>query len=259
MPRGRLYAAVMSLFFGMVFIAVLHRGLGQSWLANILLDNDSKIFPFTIQNVMWLVFAIGFGELTIRIQSAWADLAQLNSALLPEDDETILQSEELGDFYRKANEIKDSDERFLSALIKRVILNFQTSRSISQANSLLNSSLELYIHELDLRYNMLRYIMWLIPSLGFLGTVVGISNALDKIGFEVLKGSAAGARTLQDPRLLIQVVAELGLAFHTTILALLMAVVLVFFVHVIQAREEKALNLAGNYCLDNLVNRLFER
>ena len=49
---------------------------------------------------------------------------------------------------------------------------------------------------------------------------------------------------------------ELGVAFNTTLLALMMSAVLVFFMHVSQGREETALNDAGQYCLDHLVNRL---
>ena len=115
----------------------------------------------------------------------------------------------------------------------------------------MNSSLELYMHEIDLRYNMLRYIMWLIPSLGFIGTVIGIALALNFAGAETTD--------FQDPKLLSKLADRLGVAFYTTLLALLQAAVLVFLMHLTQAREEKALNDAGQYCMDNLINRLYER
>ncbi len=95
---------------------------------------------------------------------------------------------------------------------------------------------------------MLRYIMWLLPTLGFIGTVQGISNAL----------AFAGAAELNDPSLLSNVTVRLALAFNTTLLALVMAGILVFAMHIIQGREERALNMAGQYCLDNLINRLYE-
>jgi hypothetical protein len=34
--------------------------------------------------------------------------------------------------------------------------------------------------------------------------------------------------------------------------------VVVLVQHIVQAAEEKALNDAGQYCLDNLINRLYE-
>ena len=51
---------------------------------------------------------------------------------------------------------------------------------------------------------------------------------------------------------------EIGVAFNTTLLALSMSLLLVLAQHMIQAFEERMLNEAGQYCLDNLINRLYE-
>jgi hypothetical protein len=40
-------------------------------------------------------------------------------------------------------------------------------------------------------------------------------------------------------------------------LALCLSAVLVLAQHLIQQYEERALNAVGQYCLDNLINRLF--
>jgi biopolymer transport protein ExbB/TolQ len=57
--------------------------------------------------------------------------------------------------------------------------------------------------------------------------------------------------------MLYQVTERLGVAFATTLLALVQASILVFIQNVVQGREESALNKAGQYCLDNLINRLY--
>jgi biopolymer transport protein ExbB/TolQ len=93
-----------------------------------------------------------------------------------------------------------------------------------------------------------RYITWLIPSLGFIGTVIGIMLALNYAGDRA---------NVQSPDMLYQVTERLGVAFSTTLLALVMASILVFLQNIIQGREETALNRAGQYCLDNLINRLY--
>jgi biopolymer transport protein ExbB/TolQ len=140
-----------------------------------------------------------------------------------------------------------TDGRFLPRLIQRVVTQVQTTGSVEQANALLNSSLELYLHEIDLRYSMIRYVVWVIPTLGFIGTVIGISLAL----------AFAGGADLQDPSLLAELTKRLAVAFDTTLLALVMSALLVLVQHLVQAREERALNRAGQYCLDNLINRLY--
>ena len=222
------------------------------YVAEILIDRDRETYPFTVQNIMWIVFSLGMGELVVRVRDAIGERAQIQEAYLPEDERTILQTPELSQIYNRARRVSspggEAEGRFLPRLIQRVVLQFQTSRSIDQANSLLNSSLELYLHEIDLRYSMIRYVVWVIPTLGFIGTVVGISLAL----------AYAGSVDLQDPTLLAELTTRLAVAFNTTLLALFMSAILVLVQHVVQAHEEGALNLAGQYCLDNLINRLYE-
>lgn len=239
-----------------IVLAVVAIYLMQTFLpeavAVILLDRERSIYPFTVQNLMWIVFAVGLGELVVRIRDATAERAQLRRGYLPEDERTMLLATDLRRIYATARTAahpgSKGERRFLPRLIQRVVLQFQASRSIDQANALLNSSLELYLHEIDLRYSMVRYVVWLIPTLGFIGTVIGISLAL----------AYAGSVDIQDPSLLAQLTTKLAVAFNTTLLALAMSAVLVLIQHVVQAQEEGALNRAGQYCLDNLINRLYE-
>ena len=70
------------------------------------------------------------------------------------------------------------------------------------------------------------------------------------------------ARIVENPSDGVQgmriLVARLGIAFHTTLLALLQAAGLMLFMHLVQAREERALNEAGKYCLGKFIRRFHE-
>jgi biopolymer transport protein ExbB/TolQ len=217
-----------------------------------LTDRGRSTYPLTVQNLMWVVFGLGIGELIVRGRAARAERAELAKGYLPEDETTVLQAPELRRIYAAARAANlpgaESEGRFLPRLIQRVVAQFQTARSIDRANAVLNSSLDLFLHEIDLRYSMVRYVVWAIPTLGFIGTVMGISLAL----------AYAGTVDLQDPSLLAGLTKQLAVAFDTTLLALLMSGVLVLVQHIVQASEERSLNLAGQYCLDNLINRLYE-
>jgi biopolymer transport protein ExbB/TolQ len=127
-------------------------------------------------------------------------------------------------------------------------MEFRKSRSIDRVNGLLDSSLELFLHQLDLRYTLLRYVVWVIPTLGFVGTVIGIADAM----------AFAGSGAVEMENLLSPTTQKLAVAFYTTLVALLQSGVLVFGMNSIQAGEEKAINDAGQYCLENLVMRLME-
>ena len=249
--KQRITVFGISLIAGVVFIAVMSViYTRESNLGIFLLDRAANYYPFTVQNTMWLMFWVGCGELWVRFHQSRLEVAQINKKYLPEDDESMLRAQDLGSYYRRVRPVEGERIFFLQRLITRCILQFQGSRSIDQANSLLNSSLELFQHELELKYNMLRYLMWLIPTLGFIGTIMGIADAL---------AYAAGIDNPQDPTLLKEITKRLGVAFYTTLLALLQSAVLVFALHIAQGREEMALNRSGQYCLDNLINRLYEK
>jgi biopolymer transport protein ExbB/TolQ len=77
-------------------------------------------------------------------------------------------------------------------------------------------------------YGLFRVIVWAIPILGFLGTVIGITMALNAVD-------------LQSPdQSMLQVLNGLGLKFDTTALALTLSMVLMF-VHFSVERTENAL------------------
>ena len=244
----RIITLVVSLITALVVIALLTKILPPE-AAAILLDIKRSSWPFTVQNILWVAFFIGLGELSIRWRAGRLEASQIDRGYLPEDEETVLRpGEDMTPIYQKVRSSKYREICFVPRLIERCVLGFNLSHSADQTNSLLNSSLELYLHEIDLRYNMIRYITWLIPSLGFIGTVIGIMLALNYAGDRV---------NVESPDMLYHVTERLGVAFSTTLLALVMASILVFILNIVQGKEENALNKAGQYCLDNLINRLY--
>ena len=252
--RTKLIVFGTSVAVGIVVITLLSLVFGNpdSVLGAILLDRHTTNLPYpvTIQNFMWLLFTVGCGELWTRYNQSKLESEQTTKRLLPEEDTVMLRVQDLGPLYHRVQQSDGKHDFFVQRLIGRCILQFQGSKSVSQTNSLLNSSLELIQHELDLKYTMIRYLVWLIPTIGFIGTIVGIAISLDY---------AANIENPQDPRLLASIAGRLGVAFYTTLLALIQSAILVFALHIVQGREEMALNRAGQYCLDNLINRLYEK
>lgn len=241
-----LFAVAMGLV-GVLLCVLFYYVLPKN-AAKILIDRGGLIYPFSVQNCMWVVFCIASGELFIRMRATRLEFKQLGMKYLPTDARVVLQAHDLHDIYRRIRESGYTEQRFIPRLITRCILQFQISSSIEQCASLMNTTLDLLSHEVDLRYSMLRYFTWLIPSLGFVGTVIGIGHALSYAG---------EPGRFQDPTLLSEVTSRLAVSFDGTLVALLMAAVLLFWQNVVQSSEERALNLSGQYCLDNLINRLY--
>jgi biopolymer transport protein ExbB/TolQ len=249
----RLLVLPIALALGALLVAVLTLWLEPgSAAARVVLDyqsapapNSPFLYPFTVQNLMHLLLFVGLGEIYCRWRISEAERSLIGEHLLPEDYQVVLQSHDLPPIRARVAGRHDGEHGFLPSLIDLCILQFQASRSVDQTVSVLNSSLELIAHRVDLRYAMLRYIVWVIPTIGFIGTVIGISLAMSLID--------PGAAT-QD---LGEIAKSLGVAFYTTLVALVESAILVLLLNLVQAREELALNQAGHYTLTNLINRLY--
>jgi biopolymer transport protein ExbB/TolQ len=243
--RGR--AALLALIAGCLFILTLTLIFPKdSFGATLLLEHSSESpfpYPVTIQNMMHLLFFVGLGELFVRARVSKWENAQLRAHFLPEDESAVLQIEDLGSVRRKVANRFDGDNGFLASLINMAVLQLQSTRSIDQAVSVLSTSLTLLESRVELRYAMVRYLAWVIPTLGFVGTVSHLGNAL----------------RLVDPNHMniSNVTTALAIAFNTTLVALIESAILVLIQHVVEAREDAAVSRAGEYCLKNLINRLY--
>jgi biopolymer transport protein ExbB/TolQ len=245
---------------GVAIVAILNLVLpGDTTAARLLIDKSAEFNSegqlievtriISVQTFLWLAFMVGLGDVGYRFFWCRKEEKELLKTYLPEAPDVLLEAKDLVPIYRK---VRRSDQAlFVPRLISRVVLQFQSAKSVDRANSLLNSSLDLFLHEVELRYGLLRFLVWLIPSLGFLGTVVGIAGGLNlaAVQYKEMSGEID----------LASVTNALSVAFYTTWLGLLMAAVLVFLNHLAQTREEGVVNRAGQYCLDHLINKLYER
>ena len=129
--------------------------------------------------------------------------------------------------------------RALSAALNR----FASTENVQDVSEAVKSVCESESDRLDSELSMIRYIAWAIPSIGFIGTVRGISDALGQ-AYKAVEGDIAG------------VTASLGVAFNSTFIALLISIVLVFFMHQLQLIQERLVLDTHNYCDKRLLSHL---
>lgn len=110
----------------------------------------------------------------------------------------------------------------LDLAVQRLRLN----RSFHEANEVATEACDLHLELLNSRLSISKYILWAIPSVGFLGTVRGISEALTK-AHEAMQGDISG------------IGASLGVAFNSTYVALFLSLVLMLISNTLQGREER--------------------
>ncbi|HWZ32525.1 MAG TPA: MotA/TolQ/ExbB proton channel family protein [Bryobacteraceae bacterium] len=233
---------------GVLFIAMLTAILTPgSRAATLVLDRTSPHFPypFTIQNFEHIFFFLALGELFVRWRVGAREIGFSKIGLLPEDQHTVLQAQDLSLLrHRVANQF-DGEHGFLPSLIDTCILQFQSGRSVDQTVAVMDSSLELIEHRVDMRYGLVRYIAWLVPTLGFIGTVIGLGSSLASVPKDSSQINMS------------EIAHNLAVGFDCTMIALAESAIVVYILQVVNEQEEKAVNLAGTYTLRNLINRLY--
>lgn len=222
--------------------------LPKFW-TNLLIGKASIASLPTFQDVMWLIFYYGLILIFERSKNLKIRKLQWKENYLPEDFETIIDDQVLTSIIKRSRSASEKSNEALPYMILQIALQFRTNNSIGLTNEFLTKQIDLFLHSIELGFNRLKYIIWVIPSIGFMGTVYGIGLAVSKLG----DGS------LDDPELLTNMAADLGIAFNTTLLALILSVILQFLVQQYEAREEEQINLYGKYILDNLINKLVEK
>lgn len=95
--------------------------------------------------------------------------------------------------------------------------------------------------EIDSNLSMIRYVAWAIPAVGFIGTVRGIGDALAQAD-QAIKGDLSG------------VTSSLGLAFNSTLVALILSMVLMLMLHMLQQRQEALVLELQSYCRAKLID-----
>ncbi len=248
----RIIAALASLLAAGTLLTLLSFGVTpDSVFSIVFLDRQSPIYPMTVQNLMHFMFVLGLGESFVRFYSAADARRQIEKDLLSMGGGQSLSDPEVRELHDLIKRDGAGNDRHMHRLVHRVILQYQATGSVGESQAVLDSSVEYFQHEIGLRYNMLKYLTWLLPTLGFIGTLIGISLALAVAGtLPDLEDHAALESWIN------ALTTNLGVAFYTTLVALGLSVVLVFLTSIASGREERALNETGQYCLDNLISRL---
>ena len=121
-------------------------------------------------------------------------------------------------------------------------------RSLSRNPESLEDRLQFIWRRHEESFLVPRYIGWVVPVLGFIGTVLGMSLAAD--GIRKLFASESGMLGLSSE--LGNAIAPLGIAFDTTLIALSLSVFLTLFLSLVQRSEERILTTMERQLRDDV-------
>lgn len=187
----------------------------------------------------------------------WRKLAFQRKAfgieLIPVGTSFALTQETALDVLKALNDAVDDPKRFvLFNRIERALLNLKNVGNVSDVSEMLRASAENDENHVDSSYGLLSGIVWVIPILGFIGTVIGLSGAIG--GFGAVLNSDASTASLKES--LAPVTANLGVAFDTTFLALVLAMVVQMAMTFLRRQEDLFLDACRDYAHGNIISRL---
>jgi len=192
-------------------------------------------------------FILMFWSLAIMIYKGIATIRQrtlLQIGLIPLAEDVRILPEDTRELSRRIQALPPHRG---NALLPKALLaalhRFSTTRNIQDAAAATHAYCTAEAERLESELSMIRYIAWAIPSVGFIGTVRGIGQALGQ-AHKAIEGD------------IFDVTTSLGVAFNSTLIALLISIVLMFLLHQLQSLQEHYILDTETYCEEQLTRHL---
>ncbi len=134
----------------------------------------------------------------------------------------------------------------------RILKAYIQTGDRAAANEFALDDSSFYLSASESSYSVPRILVWAIPLLGFIGTVIGISGAVS--GFSGFLENSGDVEQIKEG--IGQVTSNLGLAFDTTLLALFLSVVVMIPLVLVERYESKLLLGMDVFINDKLLPRL---
>ena len=136
--------------------------------------------------------------------------------------------------------------KLLPYVVARGLERYHITGSVPEATETMMGRIEMASEQQESELSMLRYLVWAIPSIGFIGTVRGIGVALRRAD-EALQGDISG------------VTSALGVAFNSTLVALIISIALMLMIHLLQSSQEGLILRLQTFCREQILDKLFEQ
>jgi len=248
------FSFLMAIVFSGVFYGILYAIslLGDFARINMFFhggpENRSTIPYFIVFLSAWSLAILFIKSRKLKLQEK-----ALKLDIVPIDADFVLAPNSASQIMNEMYEKVDDPQRFLLLnRIPRSISNLKNIGRISDVAENLGAQAENDENYLESTYTLIKGFIWAIPVLGFIGTVLGLSEAIGGFGKVVSQG--ANLDKLKDS--LGGVTAGLAIAFETTLIALVFALIIQLILTMLKKKEEDFLDECSDYCHKNIISRL---
>ncbi len=200
-----------------------------------------------VEQVEIVMFCLAVSGLGAKVWQNVGERRAFRAAVLPAWDGRTVPVGEAPKLLAGVSRLPGSVQK--SWLVNRVggVLDFLDSRgSAAELDDHLRDLADGDASALENSYALIRFITWAIPILGFLGTVLGITGAINGVTPEKLENNIS------------EVTDGLALAFNATALALALTMITMFLSYLVDRLEQNVLEAVDQYTARHLAHR-FER
>jgi biopolymer transport protein ExbB/TolQ len=200
------------------------------------------------------LFFIGLAALVLKLFELLGEFGVLSSVKLPESSAPQPASK-AAEWLEALGQLPG---RVKSSYLGRRLA--EALQAVTQRGSAEGLTEELkYLSDVDAgrandSYALVRIVIWATPMLGFLGTVVGITDALGDLGRELSNTSAAEAGGSLNTAMQ-GLLAGLYVAFDTTAIALCFSIALMFIQFMLDRGESQLLSIVDGRASEELAGR----
>lgn len=237
-----LAAGIALLFTGacMLFLGLTPKESSPTIYRLLMLLGADVLNGGYIQMLTYFAFFWAWFEVKDKLKGIKRERKAFKLNIIPTSEKLVFLPEDVNNLKFKLIEFEKKDKYILSDLLKKATTKFRTTGSLSELIDIVSIQIEVSQEKAEGDQSVIRYLAWVIPSLGFIGTVIGISQSL------VFANSGD----------MEKITSLLGVAFDTTLVALVLSVFLMWFVHQLQEETDRFHSDLKEFVIDNLINKI---
>ena len=196
------------------------------------------------QETCFVLMLWAFAILGFKGKTTYSQQKLLEQDMLRLPDDLPIGAEDTRDLAARLRALPGAvQEYLLPRALLTAIERFGATRNVQDVSTAARDICESEGERMESELSIIRYIAWAIPSVGFIGTVRGIGDALGQ-AHRAVEGDITG------------VTSSLGVAFNSTFIALVISIVLMFFIHQLQLMQERLVLDSERYIDHWFIRRL---
>ncbi len=179
-----------------------------------------------------------------RWQAVRRDRALLELPFMESKEGLMVLPQDVRTWKRQVESVAPAAQKHLLPRAMLIALDrFEVTRSVHETAAAVAEECQTEALSLDADNSMLRFVVWGIPAVGFIGTARGIGNALQDAQ-NALLGDISGVTT------------GLGITFNATLTALTLCLLMMFLLHQLQHVQDRVVLDTKNLIDQRLIARL---